>query len=132
MNTTNLPYLPTEIWDKIYDVKEAMEEEEEQGHKSKMRPVFSDIKELFGEGSLAYLPSETECMSCQQQCCEMSTSMYNYGSFALDMTKHGICQDCVGIHWEQHLDGGEGIEYGETGHDESYQEFLDMYLDTMY
>lgn len=28
MNTTNLPYLPTEIWDKIYDVKKAMEDKD--------------------------------------------------------------------------------------------------------
>tara|TARA_R110000851_G_scaffold317690_1_gene481253 strand:- start:78 stop:314 length:237 start_codon:yes stop_codon:yes gene_type:complete len=71
--TTNLPYLPTEIWDKIYDVKEAMEQEEEI------------VRWLLFEEK----------------------------------------QDCINALWEQVED--DYIAWGEPGHEESYQEFLDDY-----
>ena len=55
MNTINnqtLPYMPTEIWDKIYDVKEAMEEEDKrckEVHKALME------KGLHGSYSVFYM-----------------------------------------------------------------------------
>jgi len=74
MNTTNLPYLPTEIWDKIYDIKEAMEAEEER---------------------------ERQVYALQER------------------------QESIDAVWEEVED--DYIAWGEPGHEESYQEFLDDY-----
>lgn len=134
MNTINnqqaLPHLPTEIWDKIYDVKHAMEvvDRQKSEHKSELRPVLDDIRELFGwQYGANSLPSDTACDCCRDQCTEMLPPDSNggYGSFQ-DMTNYGICQDCMDELWEQHLSGNEeAIPYGEPGHDESWDEFID-------
>tara|TARA_R110002012_G_scaffold42422_1_gene115536 strand:+ start:836 stop:1141 length:306 start_codon:yes stop_codon:yes gene_type:complete len=43
MNQTQLPFLPNELWFRIYDFKEAMELEE---NTRKLKPVTNSIKEL--------------------------------------------------------------------------------------
>ena len=79
MNTTNLPYLPTEIWDKIYDVKEAMEAEEER---ERQEEEERERQELFEERQESI--------------------------------------DALWMEYEQ-----DYIAWGEPGHEESYEEFLD-------
>jgi len=81
MNTTNLPYLPTEIWDKIYDIKEAMEAEEERERQEE---------------------EDARYELCLQE-----------------------RQESIDALWEEHED--DYIAWGEPGHEESYQEFLDDY-----
>lgn len=45
MNThNNLPYLPTEIWDKIFDIKYSLEDKEE--HKIKQNMVLEHFNKL--------------------------------------------------------------------------------------
>tara|TARA_R110000764_G_scaffold36063_6_gene80668 strand:- start:333 stop:749 length:417 start_codon:yes stop_codon:yes gene_type:complete len=135
MNTINnqqaLPHLPTEIWEKIYDVKDAMEIVDM--HKSQLRPVLYDIRELFSSPFIA-LPSQTACDCCKEQCTEMlpPDSNSGYGSFQ-DMSKYGVCENCMYQLWEQHLsEQEEAVAYGSPGHDESWDEFIDELYDGVY
>ena len=141
MNTINnqqaLPHLPTEIWDKIYDVKEAMEivDMQKSEHKSQLRPVLADLTELFGLCTTNSLPSHTACDCCKEQCNEMLQHGINsnggYGYFH-GMTKYGVCDNCMYQLWDQHLSEQEAIPFGEPGHDESYAEFIDELYDGVY
>ena len=122
-NQQTLPHLPTEIWDKIYEVKEALEIVDK--HKSQLRPVLGDIRELFGMRRSA-LPSQTACDCCKEQCHEMLPPDFDggYGYFH-DLTKYGVCQSCMYGLWHQYLqDNAEAEAYGEPGHDESWDEFI--------
>tara|TARA_R110000787_G_scaffold153350_1_gene267224 strand:+ start:441 stop:908 length:468 start_codon:yes stop_codon:yes gene_type:complete len=142
MNTINnlrktmqyrLPNLPTEIWDKISDASWKAAMEIVDRHKSQLQPVLYDIRDLFGMTTNT-LPSQTACDCCKEQCTEMLSPDSNggYGSFQ-DMTKYGVCEDCMCQLWEQHLsEQEEAIPYGEPGHDESWDEFIDELYDGVY
>ena len=49
MNTlNNLPYLPTEIWDKIFDIKWAMEDKESmKKHNDYHKPLLEEFKKEY-------------------------------------------------------------------------------------
>ena len=140
MNTINnqqaLPHMPTEIWEKIYDVKDAMEivDMQKSEHKSQLRPVLADLTELFGLCTTNSLPSQLACDCCKEQCTEMLPPDSNggYGYFH-DMTKYGVCETCINQLWEQHLySQPEAVAFGSPGHIESYDEFIDDMYDGVY
>lgn len=123
-NQQTLPHLPTEIWDKIYDVKEALEIVDK--HKSQLQPVIDDIREMFGTLTTNYLPRQTACGCCRQQCHEMLPpgSDGGYGYFE-DLTMYGVCETCMYGLWHQYLqDNAKAEAYGEPGYDESWDKFI--------
>lgn len=46
MNQTTLSYMPTEIWDKIYDIKYAMEKKE---HNDYHKPLLNQLHEFYDQ-----------------------------------------------------------------------------------
>ena len=109
MNTTTkmstLPYLPTELWDKIYDIKESMEERDahRDAHKNAMYESLLVIMTL----------DDYTCSSCEERCWEVDKSSGHDQSEMIG----GICPDCIERHWEYYQDNYDG-------HD-AYEQFLD-------
>ncbi len=63
MNTlNNLPYLPTEIWDKIFDIKYSLEDKED--HKNKQNMVLKQFNTL-SDSLLNYYPLEDWFCMCE-------------------------------------------------------------------
>ena len=120
MNTitkmSTLPYLPTELWNKIYDYKEAMEARD--AHKHAMYETFRFIKSVNQSN---WLESCT-CYCCEERCWELDASS-SFEHREMVSTYHGNqCPDCTMSEWE-----GLTQSYYEAhwGKDVAYDRFLD-------
>ena len=133
MNTTNLPNLPTEIWDKIYDVKEAMEAQEEADlarHKALMNQpgegfyciTSIDQKHLVGSYCGAYhnyLRAKHEPV--------VGWIGEKWIEDGVERDGQGLCRECVESHWNDPYH--EHINYGLPGHKESRDAFFEGLCD---
>ena len=121
MNTitkmSTLPYLPTEIWDKIYDIKETMEERD--AHKLAMYDTFRFIKSVVKVSGGRFL-DECTCECCEERCWEVDKDS---GFMHADMiaTSYGTeCPDCIDREWEE-----AKYYYEEWFMGDAYTRFLD-------
>ena len=132
MNTitkmSTLPYLPTELWNKIYDYKEAMEARDAQVlHKNAMYETFRFIKSVVKVSGGRFM-DECTCECCEVRCWEVDKdSGFMYGDMIA--TSYGTeCPDCIDREWEEAkyfyegwFDGGgydrflDDLESGEKG-----------------
>ena len=121
MNTitkmSTLPYLPTELWNKIYDYKGAMEARD--AHKHGMYETFRFIK------GLGYLTTnwqeECTCARCDDRCWEVDkTASFDFNDMV--GTSYGNhCPDCIDSIWDD-----ESWWYEATwGCTDGYTRFLD-------
>jgi len=132
MNTitkmSTLPYLPTELWNKIYDYKGAMEARDE--HKNAMWETFRLIKSINQSNWL----NECGCIVCEERCWELNASSSFEHREMVDTYEGNMCPDCTMSKWES-----EANHYYEEhwGKDVAYDRFLDdletgMYDDNLY
>ena len=83
MNTlNNLPYMPTELWDKIFDIKFSLEDKEE--HKIKQNMVLEHFNKLK-DSLLIYYPVEDwfcrgesiNSIMVKQRACKIDISVFS-------------------------------------------------------
>ncbi len=65
MNCLNdLPYLPTEIWDKIFDIKYSLEDSEDiKKHNDYHKPILNEFNKMFKSFNDDYYESQLEEIS---------------------------------------------------------------------
>ena len=82
MNCLNdLPYLPTEIWDKIFDIKYSLEDREDmKKHNDYHKTILKEFNKMFKSFNDDYYESQLE------EICNSNNGMNN---FILHEFKHG-------------------------------------------
>ena len=116
MSTTyTLPYLPTEIWDKIYDIKESMEERDE--HKEEMWQTFRFIETIGNRMQFKFDDEQVEfmdmcrCKYCGSRCWEVAhpdnllgvratIPIFDHEDMIYAKRAVAICPDCIDNGWE--------------------------------
>tara|TARA_R110002167_G_scaffold222890_1_gene427867 strand:- start:101 stop:604 length:504 start_codon:yes stop_codon:yes gene_type:complete len=119
--TYTLPHLPTEIWDKIYDIKESMEERDE--HKEEMWQTFRFIETIGNRMQFEFDDEQVKftdmckCWRCGESCLRQTWSdrdgvhagnpIFDHEEYIyVRREKRGIytheplCPDCIDYGWE--------------------------------